>query len=124
MAWCACTVGAVLTEGGRAGACTHVARARDTRRAHRVHLSFQGGLGWRWRQGGGKGGGSEAKGKEAGGNGEGGEAQRVVNGGGGGGGEMSTFQSLVYLPATVQATLFGTVRFGRVRFNRKRGTAT
>ena len=28
VAWCACRVGAVRTEGRRAGACTHVARAR------------------------------------------------------------------------------------------------
>ena len=53
--------------------------------AHRVHLAFQGGLGWRWRQGGGEGGGVEAEGEGDGGNGEGGAAQRVVNGGEGGG---------------------------------------
>ena len=40
-AWCACRVGAVRTEGRRAGACTHVARAR-TRIASISH--FRAGL--------------------------------------------------------------------------------
>ena len=38
VAWCACRVGAVRTEGRRAGACTHVARARDARIASISHF--------------------------------------------------------------------------------------
>ena len=79
-AWCACRVGAVRTEGRRAGACTHVARAR-TRIASISH--FRAGWDGDGGKGGGKGGGGEAEGEEDGDNGEGGEAQRVVKGGGG-----------------------------------------
>ena len=81
VAWCACRVGAVRTEGRRAGRCTHVARAR-TRIASISH--FRAGWDGDGGKGGGKGGGGEAEGEEDGDNGEGGEAQRVVNGGGGG----------------------------------------
>ena len=83
VAWCACRVGAVRTEGRRAGRCTHVARAR-TRIASVSH--FRAGWDGDGGKGGGKGGGGEAEGEEDGDNGEGGEAQRVVNGGGVGGG--------------------------------------
>ena len=78
VAWCACRVGAVRTEGRRAGRCTHVARAR-TRIASISH--FRAGWDGDGGKGGGKGGGGEAEGEEDGDNGEGGDAQRVVNGG-------------------------------------------
>jgi len=57
VAWCACRVGAVRTEGRRAGACTHVARAR-TRIASISH--FRAGWDGDGGKGGGKGGGGEA----------------------------------------------------------------
>ena len=70
----------------RAGGRARARMCGEGTHAHRVHLAFQGGLGWRWRQGWcGEGGGVEAEGEGDGGNGQGGDAQRVVNGGEGGG---------------------------------------